>query len=127
MPYIKFFIKRILLFIPTLVGATFLIFGLLHLAPGSPVVVMLGTEATPELIESLTKDLGLDKPVYVQYYKWASRAAQAEFGRSYLIKGGSNIGDLIKERLPKTLELAGLAFLWAVITGIPMGVISAIR
>lgn len=127
MAYFKFLFKRILLFIPTLIGATFLIFSLLHLAPGSPVVAMLGTEATPELIERVTHDLGLDKPIHIQYYKWLSRIVHGEFGHSYLIKGGANIGGLIRERLPKTLELAGLSFLWAVIIGIPLGVISALK
>lgn len=127
MAYFKFLFKRILLFVPTLIGATLLIFSLLHLAPGSPVVAMLGTEATPELIERVTHDLGLDKPIHIQYYKWLSRIVRGEFGHSYLIKGGANIGDLIRERLPKTLELAALSFLWAVITGIPLGVISAVK
>jgi len=127
MVYLRFFLKRLLLFVPTLIGATLLIFSLLHLAPGSPVVGILGTEATPELIERLTEDLGLDKPIHIQYYKWLSRIVHGEFGHSYLIKGGANIGGLIRERLPKTFELAGLSFLWAVIIGIPLGVISAVK
>jgi peptide/nickel transport system permease protein len=92
---------------------------------GDPVVFMLGQDATPEDRARMTRDLGLDRPFYVQYASFVTRAARGEFGLS--LRQLRPVSTLIVERLPATLELSFVAALLALAAGIPMGVYTALR
>ena len=92
---------------------------------GDPVVFMLGQDATPEDRARMTRDLGLDRPFYVQYANFVTRAVRGEFGLS--LRQLRPVSTLIRERLPATLELSLVAALLALAAGIPMGVYTALR
>jgi peptide/nickel transport system permease protein len=92
---------------------------------GDPVNLMLGQDATPEQREELRKDLGLDRPAYVQYARFVGNAVKGEFGLS--LRQARPVSTLIKERLPATLELAFSAAVLALLGGLLMGVYTALR
>ena len=92
---------------------------------GDPVVFLLGQDATPQQIKDLRADLGLDKSFVVQFWNFLLNAVQGEFGLS--LRQGAKVSRLIGERLPATLELAGVAALLALVLGIPMGVYAALK
>ena len=92
---------------------------------GDPVIFMLGQDATPEDRARVTRQLGLDRPFYVQYAAFLERAVQGDFGLS--LRQVRPVSSLIVERLPATLELSFMAALFALVAGIPMGVYTALR
>ena len=92
---------------------------------GDPVVFMLGQDATDEQRRQITRDLGLDRPFYVQYASFLSNAARGEFGLS--LRQVQPVSRLILDRLPATLELSFCAALFALLAGIPMGVYTALH
>jgi peptide/nickel transport system permease protein len=92
---------------------------------GDPVVFLLGQDATPEQVRELRADLGLDRSFVVQFWNFLANAVQGEFGLS--LRQGAKVSSLIAERLPATLELAGIAALLALVMGIPMGVYAALK
>ena len=92
---------------------------------GDPVIFMLGQDATPEDRSRVTRQLGLDRPFYVQYAAFVERALHGEFGLS--LRQVQPVSTLIKERLPATLELSFVAALFALAAGIPMGVYTALK
>jgi peptide/nickel transport system permease protein len=111
--------------IPVLLGISFLVFFLMHMAPGDPVSLLLGENASQEDIERTRREWGLDRPIAVQYLEFLSRAVQGDFGDS--LKFGEPVTKLVKERLPATIELAFASLLVAVLISIPIGVYSAIK
>jgi peptide/nickel transport system permease protein len=121
----QYAIRRILLIIPVLLGVSIIVFGIMHLSPGDPAILMLGEGAPQAEYEALRQRLGLDEPIYVQYAMWIGRVVQGDFGRS--IRSNRPVATEISSRLPATIELAVLATLLSVIIGIPIGVISATR
>lgn len=92
---------------------------------GDPVVYLLGQDATPEQVQQMRADLGLDQPFFVQFAQFLFNAAQGEFGIS--LRQGTPVSQLIAERFPATLELALVAAFMALLIGIPMGVYAALR
>jgi ABC-type dipeptide/oligopeptide/nickel transport system permease component len=117
--------RRILGAIPVLLGISFLVFMLMHIAPGDPVSLLLGDDATPADIEQTRRELGLDKPLLVQYWDFLSRAVRGDFGRS--LKFNEPVMKLVFERLPATIELAFISLIVAIIIAVPLGVYSAIK
>ena len=117
--------RRILGAIPVLLGISFLVFMLMHIAPGDPVSLLLGDDATPADIEQTRRELGLDKPLLVQYWDFLSRAVRGDFGRS--LKFNEPVMKLVFERLPATIELAFISLVVAIIIAVPLGVYSAIK
>lgn len=120
-----YILKRALQAIPTLLGASTLIFFLMHAAPGDPTSMYLRPDIDPAVIEQMRKNLGLDQPVHVQYVKWLSSFAQGDFGYSFSQK--RPILDIIKDTLPNTLLLSGVALLIIFIAGVLIGTIQAVR
>lgn len=119
-----YILKRLLLLIPVLFIVSVIIFSIIHLIPGDPATVLLGTEAAdPELLARLKSSLGLDKPLHVQYILWLGRVFRGDLGRS--VRTGEPVLKLILQRFPFTLELAVYALFLAVIAAIPMGTIAA--
>jgi ABC-type dipeptide/oligopeptide/nickel transport system permease component len=98
---------------------------LMHIAPGDPVSLLLGDDATPADVEQLRRELGLDKPLLVQYWDFLSRAVRGDFGRS--LKFNEPVMKLVFERLPATIELAFISLIVAIIIAVPLGVYSAIK
>ena len=117
--------RRLLGAVPVLLGISFLVFLLMHLAPGDPVSLLLGDDATPADVERVRHEWGLDQPLLVQYWQFVSRAVVGDFGRS--IKFGEPVVKLILERLPATIELATTSLLVAILIAIPIGVYSAMK
>ena len=121
----KYILKRLLSLIPVLLGITLLVFGLLHLIPGDPAVVLLGERATPEQVEALRQRLGLNQPLPLQYLAFLANIARFDFGTSIL--SGIPIIDEISDRWPATFELSVAAMSIAIFLGIPAGVFAALR
>ena len=117
--------RRLLLAVPVLLGVSVLVFGVLHLAPGDPASIMLGAQATREDVERLRRDLGLDQPLPVQYFRWMSHVVRGDLGRS--IPLGREVLPEVLLRFKATLILTAGALLVAVIVGVPAGILSATR
>jgi peptide/nickel transport system permease protein len=120
-----FITRRLIMAVPVLLLVTIIVFSLLHLLPGDPATVILGQEATPEAIEAMRLELGLNKPLIIQYFDWLGKIIQGDFGRSLIDR--TPVSKLILQRLPATMELTLGAFLVAVLIAFPAGIISAIR
>ena len=104
---------------------TVVVFALLHLTPGDPASVMLGENATPEQVTALRRSLGLDEPLPVQYARFLGRAVRGDLGTS--IRAQRPALDVVLERLPATGVLTAGAFAFAVVIGMPVGVLSAVK
>jgi peptide/nickel transport system permease protein len=120
-----YILKRLLITIPVLFGMSLLVFSLIHLVPGDPARVMLGLTATPENIETLHRQLGLDDPLWRQYLTWLGNLLQGDLGTDF--RSHEPLTDMLLNRLPVTLELAGLATLFSILIAIPLGVLGAAR
>lgn len=124
-----YIIRRILQMILVLFIITVIVFLMMRLLPGDPIVLYLATQNVEELsqerIDIMRHDLGLDRSLWVQYFDWLSNVITGDLGNS-IIHRGKVITD-IKQRLPITLHLGLLAFIASIIIGIPLGVISAVR
>ncbi|HEV2181557.1 MAG TPA: ABC transporter permease, partial [Gemmatimonadaceae bacterium] len=118
-----FLLRRLLLAIPTLLGVLVVVFALLYIAPGDPVMEMVGERADSATIAQLRKQLHLDEPRPKQFASYASGVLRGDLGTSFIT--GRPIARDIAERFPKTLELASAAMLLAVVLGISVGVITA--
>jgi ABC-type dipeptide/oligopeptide/nickel transport system permease component len=120
-----FIIRRLLLAIPTLFGVLVVAFLLLYVAPGDPVQAMVGERADPETIARLRAQLRLDDPLPSRFGHYAASVVRGDLGNSYITN--RPITRDIRERFPKTLQLAGAAMLLATVVGITLGVLSARR
>lgn len=116
----KFLLKRILIMIPVFFGMTVLIFVLSNLTPGSPVDAMITAD-----IEALYVRMGLDQPLYIQYFKWLGRLFQGSLGYSF--RTGTAVTGVIGERVGPTLLLTGTALILAIATGVLLGVVAACK
>ena len=119
----SFILRRLLLAIPTLFGVLVVAFLLLYVAPGDPVQAMIGERADTATITRLRQQLHLDDPLHVRFGHYVGSVVQGDLGRSYITN--RPITQDIRERFPKTLQLAGAAMLLATILGITLGVFSA--
>ncbi|MEE9569852.1 MAG: ABC transporter permease [Candidatus Binatia bacterium] len=117
--------RRLIAAIPVLIGMSFLVFMLMHLAPGDPVDMLLGEEAVEEDYIRKRHEWGLDRPLPIQYWEFIRHAFRGDFGHSY--KFGDPVLALVKERLPATIELALASFLVAILLSVPIGVYSATK
>src|ERR671925_1328774 len=117
--------RRMIGAIPVLLGISFVVSLLMHLAPGDPVVLLLGDDATPADVARVRHEWGLDQPLLIQYWQFIPRAMVGDFGQS--LKFGEPVLKLIYERLPATIELATVSLLVAILISIPIGVYSAIK
>jgi peptide/nickel transport system permease protein len=120
-----FAMRRLLYAIPTLIIVTIMVFSLVRVLPGNPALLMLGEEATPEMVAVLNKNLGLDRPLFEQYLSWITNVIQGNLGAS--LRNNESITTLVLEKLPTTLELSFFAMLVALVLAIPAGIFTAIR
>jgi peptide/nickel transport system permease protein len=118
--------QRLALALPVVFGVSILVFAIVHLLPGDPVLVMLsGANATPEQVAELRAQMRFDDPLVVQYGRFLGRAATGDLGRSIFSK--RPVIDEIGDQLPSTLELAGASILIAVALGLLLGILAALR
>ncbi len=117
--------KRILQTVVVLLGVALLIFILLRIVPGNAIVTMMGEHADAQTIERMTGELGLDKPIYVQFWKYISGAFRGDFGTSYSV--GRSVSSLMSAAFPHTLILALAAAVFAWALGILCGVVAAVK
>ncbi len=120
----QFFVKSIMQFIPVLFLISLIVFLLVHVS-GDPVTLMLPDTATDEDHGALTAALGLDQPLYVQYFKFMAQLVQGDFGNSFRYHQPAL--PIVLDRLPATFELAAAAMLVATVIAIPLGIISATK
>ncbi len=120
-----FIIRRLIALIPVLLGVSTVVFFILHLTPGDPAQMMLGDFASREAVEKLREEMGLNKPLYVQYGLFVADIARGNLGRS--ITQRQPVIKLIGQKLQATAELATTAIIIALILGISAGIIAAVR
>jgi len=123
--------RRLVLFVPTLLGASLLIFVLMRLVPGDIAQILVyqtGSETSTvqeKQIAQIRTELGLDRPLLVQYAAWLGNALRLDFGESYSQR--RPVRDILVERFPRSMELAILTMIFAMVWAIPLGVVSAVR
>lgn len=122
---LRFLIRRIALMIPILLLVSIIAFSLIHLVPGDPAQVILGPEAPPETVATLRHQLGLDKPLPVQYLTWLGRVLTGDLGLSLVDR--RPVAQLIGQRLPATLELTICTFLVSGLLAVPLGIYTSTR
>lgn len=125
---IRYIVSRLLLLIPVLLGITLLSFAIINILPGDVAVAMMGVEgvnAGPEALDLIRKDLGLDRPLHVQYLAWLGGVLRGDFGKSLALKVA--ILPEILRRLPVTFELAVLSVGFGLLLGAPLGIAAALR
>jgi ABC-type dipeptide/oligopeptide/nickel transport system permease component len=121
----RYILRRLILLLPILFGVSVAVFLVMHLFTVDPAEIILGQHATPEQVAVVREELGMNKPIYVQFWDYISRAAQGDLGQSVITK--TSITEELMKRFPATAELAVLAICIASVLGISLGVISAVK
>ncbi|MDP9358404.1 MAG: ABC transporter permease [Chloroflexota bacterium] len=121
----NYLVRRLLWMIFVVFGVSVIVFGLIHLTPGDPAQIMLGPSASMDDVRALQHQLGLDRPVVVQYGHWIGRAVQGDLGQSIVLRR-SVLGEVV-DRFGNTALLAGTAIVISFTLGIVLGVVSAVR
>jgi peptide/nickel transport system permease protein len=121
----RYLLQRLLLVVPTLFGVTLIAFTLTYLLPGNPALVKAGPLATPEHIAEMERQMGLDLPLPVQYWRYLSGVLRGDLGQSW--STGRPVLEDFRQRVPATLELTLASLLLAAAVGIPLGVLSAVH
>ncbi|CDZ98946.1 Glutathione transport system permease protein GsiC [Jeotgalicoccus saudimassiliensis] len=121
----KFIIRRLFQLIPVLLGVTVLVFSLMHLTPGNPAVIMAGESAPEATVKAIEARLGLNDPLYEQYFRFLGNAVQLDFGSS--IRDNIPVFNHISARFAITFELSVMAMIFSVFWGLLAGIISAVR
>ena len=122
---INFLLKRIAYAFLILIGITFITFILTYIIPADPVRMLAGRSATPETVESIRQQLGLDRPLIIQYLNYLYNLLQGDLGRSYVQK--TQVTELIMSRLPATLLLMAGAIFFELLIGLTVGIISSVK
>ena len=140
----RFVIKRLLLLVPVLVGVATFVFGMLHLAPGDPARLIAGRRAPESFVEQVRTNLGLGRPIYVQYVHFIADVSPVwvwpttefpflnpelgvDLGKSYTVRRGEPVMSILKNRFPVTVELAVYGQIAGILFGIPVGLLSAVK
>jgi peptide/nickel transport system permease protein len=121
----QYVFRRLLQTVPVLLGVSVLAFAIMHVVPGDPVRLIAGPDAPEEVVDRIRGELGLDRPLHVQYLSFLGRALQGDLGRS--LRSRAPVVDDILARFPATLELTTVSMVIAVAIGIPLGLVAAVR
>jgi len=121
----QYILRRLIHSVFIIWGCATLVFILIRLIPGDPVIQMLGPEYSPEAAAALNRKLGLDQPIYIQYVKWFGSVLRGDLGGS--ISSGESVIGAIKSGLPKTLSLTLVSFLIATVIAVPAGILAALK
>jgi peptide/nickel transport system permease protein len=122
---VRYIIKRLLAILPVLIGVTLLTFTISHLIPGDPVRATLGPYPSSEAVEQLKQKWGMDRPVYVQYLRYMKNLIRGDLGTSF--QSSRAVKDDLKQFFPATFELTMVSLLFALLLGIPLGIVAATR
>jgi peptide/nickel transport system permease protein len=122
---LNFLLRRVAIALPTVILISIFVFGLQKLLPGDPVLAMAGEERDPEVIEFLREKYRLNDPVPVQYLAWVKGALTGDLGIS--LRTNQPVTELIGQKLPVTIQLAVMALIFAMVIGIPAGILSAVK
>lgn len=120
-----FIFRRILQTIPVIIGVTFVVFFIMQLVPGDPAVLLAGEGASKETIEAIRDQLGLNQPLYIQYFEYLTSVFKGDLGVS--LKNSQPVLDEILVRLPITIELAFFSIIITIVLGMAAGIISAVK
>jgi ABC-type dipeptide/oligopeptide/nickel transport system permease component len=121
----RYALRRLALTVPVLLGVSVLVFAIMHVVPGDPVRLIAGPDAPEEIVTRMRAELGLDRPLAVQYLSFLGRALQGDLGHS--LRSRAAVVDEITARFPATLELTTVSMVIAVLIGVPLGLVSAVR
>ncbi|KML40273.1 peptide/nickel transport system permease protein [Cytobacillus firmus] len=122
---LMFILRRILQTIPVIIGVTFVVFFIMQLVPGDPAVLLAGEGASKETIEAIREQLGLNQPLYIQYFEYLTNVFKGDLGVS--LKNSQPVLDEILVRLPITIELAFFSIIITIVLGMAAGIISAVK
>ncbi len=122
---LNYALNRVLTLVPTLLAASFLVFMFIHLIPGDPASILLGDTATPEEVAELSRELGLDEPLWTQYVLWLGNVLQGDLGTSVFFR--EPVLSVIAGGAETSILLATMTMFWIVVFGVPIGIISATR
>ena len=122
---IGYIVRRLLALIPILLFVSVVVFLMIHLIPGDAASAIAGPDVTPEQLEALREKMGLNQPLYYQYWIWLSQILNGDLGVSNV--SHLPVARLIASRLPATLELTTAAILFAVAVAVPAGIFAALR
>ncbi len=122
---LKYIGKRLILMLPVILGISFILFTIMDLTPGDPARMILGEYASQEEVDALREEMGLNENFFVRYGKYVADAVTGDFGTSY--RSSTPVVEEIAARFPATLQIAVLAMFLAVLIGIPVGIISAVK
>lgn len=121
----RYIVRRLLALVPLMIGVSLLVFLAVNFVPGDPVRIMLGIDATEEMVATLRARYGLDQPLPVRYLYWLWNVLQGDMGQSIIT--GRSVGDEIASRLAVTIQLTALAVAGAVLVAVPLGIASALK
>jgi peptide/nickel transport system permease protein len=121
----RYLLRRLMASVPVMFGATIVVFSILHLTRGDPVSLMVSHRTPPERVEEIRHQLGLDRPIIVQYGRWLLGLVRGDLGTSIVAK--KSVLQLIAARMASTLQLTGTALALSIIMGIPIGIVSAVK
>jgi len=122
---LKYTFKRLLLLLPILIGVSFIVFGIMSFTPGDPATEILGPTATKEQIAELNEEMGMNDPFLVRYFRYIFHAVTGDFGTSYRTQ--KPVFDEIFSRFGVTFRLGVLSICVAILIGVPIGIISAVK
>lgn len=120
----RYILMRLLLAIPTLIGVSVILFVVLHIAPGGPETMLIGDQYNEEMAAAARHNLGLDRPLPVQYFSWLQTLLRGDMGRSFF--AGAPVSDVIGQRVAATLQLGAAALFLAIVVGLSLGIIAAV-
>jgi peptide/nickel transport system permease protein len=122
---LRFVVRRLILLLPILLGLSILVFLWIRALPGGPAQALLGERATEQAIAQIEREYGLDKPIYVQYWRYLETVGRGDFGQSVTTR--RDVTEELRQKFPATIELALAAMLFSVVCGIPLGFFAAKR
>jgi peptide/nickel transport system permease protein len=122
-PLVRLVVGRLVALVPILLALSIASFALVHVIPGDPALVIMGGEGTPEAVEELRRQLGLDRPLHARYLEWLGQIARGDLGQSLYNK--TRVSEELVWRMPTTLALVTLALVFSVAIGVPAGLLSA--
>ncbi len=121
----QYILRRLLALIPVLIGVSIVVFALIRMIPGDPVITMLGERARAEDVERVREELGFNRPIYIQYVEWMGRILQGDLGTSIINR--TEVMVELRSRLAATLELVLVGLIIGVIIGVSIGILSALK
>lgn len=122
---LRFLIRRVLIALPTIILISIFVFSLQKLLPGDPLLILAGEERDPEVLEFLREKYRLNDPIPVQYLAWIGNALQGDLGTS--LRTNQPVTELMAQKLPVTIQLAVMSMIFALVIGIPAGILSAVK